>query len=150
MTTRDEQPELPRFDGKTALEHAETAAEALRALNHITAWPGGGLAYLADAHAVLGSLSVLAMRLPQACGQLASQLQKWHAAGRVGIDRGTRYADDPGLAVSTACQHLTDDAPVAAHQLHDALDAAHSAITYAHYLDHPTNNDPDTEHGTSR
>jgi hypothetical protein len=70
--------------------HASAAAEAVRALNHATAVPGGAAGYEwpADVDAVLAELGVLAQRLPQALEQAARWLETNAAAGRVGHDKG--------------------------------------------------------------
>jgi hypothetical protein len=46
------------FDGRSATEHAEAAAEAIRAINHITGWPTV-LTYPSAAYCVLGQLATL-------------------------------------------------------------------------------------------
>ena len=134
----------PVFDGKTATEHAETAAQAIRAINHLTIW-AGGLADPSDACRLVGHMSTLASRLPQAFEQIARELQRWQEAGQVGIDPGTRYAGNPALAVATAEIYLTEDAAAAVHQLAEALDVAHDALAYAHYIDPAPDTDGDRD-----
>jgi hypothetical protein len=131
------------FDGKTATEHAEDAAQAIRAINHLT-FHASALAYPSDAWRLIGQLNVLAARLPQAFRQIAHLLQRWQDAGQVGIDPGTRYAGNPALAIATAEIHLTEDATVAAGQLAEALDVVWEALTYAHHID-PDTDDRDDE-----
>ena len=65
---------------------ADDAAEAIRSLNHATATThaDGGYGWPGDVDAVLGSLTLLAQRLPQACHQAAAWLTAAHAEGRVG------------------------------------------------------------------
>jgi hypothetical protein len=119
-------------DGKTAVEHAHDADQAIRAINHLT-FNTGALPYPSDAWLLLGHLSTLAARLPQAFDQIATQVRAWHRDGLIGIDPGTRFANEPLLAVATAAIALTDHATTAANQLTQALNTAHDALAYAHY-----------------
>jgi O-acetylhomoserine/O-acetylserine sulfhydrylase-like pyridoxal-dependent enzyme len=125
------------FDGLTACEHAEAAAEAIRAINHLTLHDGA-LPYPSDAYRLLGGLITLAERLPQALQQTAQRVNRWQDAGELGIDPGTDYAADPDRAAAEAIAGL-HAAAIAAGQLRDALSQARRAITYAHY------NDPTTD-----
>jgi hypothetical protein len=127
------------FDGLTAVEHAEAAAEAIRAINHLTI-NDTALGYPSDAWRLVGQLATLTARLPQAFEQITGQLNRWQQAGLIGIDPGTRYAGDPATAVATAGLVLTESATVAAAALHSALTIAGEALTYAHYTG------PDIEH----
>ncbi len=120
----------------SVIEHADAAAEAIRAINHLTLW--GGLAYPAEAYQLLGDLATLAYRLPQAFAQLARQLDDWHTAGRVRIDPGTEFANSPGLAIATATSYLRDDAVPTAERLAAALNQAQQSLAYASYTDGET------------
>lgn len=66
---------------------AETAAEALRTLNHLTLaapTPGApGREDVGDVYRVIGEWRALTDRLPQACGQLAAGLQRLGDRGRL-------------------------------------------------------------------
>jgi hypothetical protein len=124
------------FDGKTAVEHGQDAAEAIRAINHLTI-NHGALPFPSEAWRLLGQLSLLAARLPQAFEQITTQLRSLQRDGRIGIDPGTQFAGQVDLAVATAAIELTDHAVVAAAELAEALTNAHHALTYAHYI-HPT------------
>lgn len=119
------------FDGRNATEHAAAAAEAARAINHITGWPAG-LTYPSDAYQVLGDLARAAAMLPQACRQIADQLDDWHAAGLIGIDPATRYAGDPGAAVLATTSGL-DEAATTARRVSAVLDDAAHALAWAHW-----------------
>ena len=77
-------------------------------------------------------LATVAARLPQACHQIAAQLTGWHAAGYIGIDPGTRYADNPTGAVLAATRALGDAAATAGH-LYGALHDAAEALAFAHW-----------------
>jgi hypothetical protein len=82
---------------------AEQAAEAIRALNHATI-RGGGYTYPSDVDRVIGSLTTLAQRLPQALRQAGQWLADQDCAGRIGDDRG----GDPGLVVMEASSELAN------------------------------------------
>lgn len=114
--------------GPTPAMHADTAAEAVRSLNHSTT-RGAGLVRPADAYDVLGALAVLAARLPQALRQVQAFLDDATEHGRVQIVDG-EHVGDPAAAVTTCAHHL-DTATTAAEHLHRALDAARAAITWA-------------------
>lgn len=88
-------------DSATTL--ARSAAEAIRRLNNVTLG-GEGLVRPADAHAVLGELSLAASRLPQLLGQVGRWLAAALAAGQLGCDDGT----DPACAVSGAWLFISD------------------------------------------
>jgi hypothetical protein len=127
------------FDGLTACEHAEAAAEAIRAINHVTLHDTA-VPYPADAYRLVGALITLAERLPQALRQTAQRITRWQDAGELGIDPGTDYAGDPDrAAVDTVAGLLA--AAIAAGHLRDTLSQARRAITYAHYVD-PAGDDP--------
>jgi len=109
----------------TAAQHAEQAAEAVRALNHATQPWAGGLTGPGDVYDILGSLATLASRLPQAL----TQLQGFLDAGRIGVLDG-EYAGDPVAAVA-ACGHWSERATVTAWTLTHALDQAHATLTWS-------------------
>jgi hypothetical protein len=136
------------FDGLSACEHAEAAAEAIRAINHVTLHDAA-LPYPSDAYRLIGELSTLAERLPQALQQTAQRISRWQQAAELGIDPGTVYAGDPDRAAVEAVVGL-HAAAIAAGQLRDALSQARRAITYAHYID-PAGDDStgDEEAGAS-
>jgi hypothetical protein len=121
------------FDGLTACEHAEAAAEAIRAINHVTL-DNAALPYPSDAYRLIGALITLTERLPQALQQTARRINRWQDAGELGIDPGTAYAGDPDRAAVDAVAGLHAGA-IAAGQLRDALSQARRAISYAHYTD---------------
>lgn len=138
--------EISVFDGKTALEDAETAAEAIRAINHLTI-NDTALAYPSDAWRLVGQLATLTARLPQAFEQITGQLNRWQRGGLIGMDPGTRYADNPATAVATAGLFLTESATVAAAALHSALTIAGEALAYTHYTGPDRDRDHDEDQG---
>jgi hypothetical protein len=77
------------------------------------------LAGPADVYDLLGSLELLAARLPQALAQLQADLTREHVAGRVRIVDG-RHTGNPAAALAaTGCQ--LEHAKVAAGSLRQAL-----------------------------
>lgn len=119
------------FDGKTALEHGDDAAAAIRAINHLTDH-STSLPFPSDAYRLLGELETMAARLPQALDQVATLITRRQADGLIGIDPGTRYAGHPDWAVDDAVAGLRA-AAAAAGQLRDALEQARHPLAYAHH-----------------
>ena len=80
---------------------------------------------------------------PRGCRRPATRsttpLAGWHAAGHIGIDPGTRYADNPTGAVDAATRALGDAAATAGH-LYGALHDAAEALAFAHWTG------PDQQH----
>jgi hypothetical protein len=113
---------------QSVAELADSAAEAIRSLNHAT-FPGtDGLQFPSDAYDVIASLGLLAARLPQLLGQLDHWLTRQVETGRVAVDGGD-YAGDPQAAAAVA-SHWLDHARINAAALHHALDAAQQAVAY--------------------
>jgi hypothetical protein len=108
---------------------ADTAAEAVRALNHATVFADGGLTGPGDVYDVLGSLATLAARLPQALSQLQAFLTREHTAGRVQIVDG-QHVGDPAAAIADVDRWLTC-ATGSADLLREALEHAHATLTWA-------------------
>jgi hypothetical protein len=106
---------------------ADTAAEAVRALNHATVFTDGGLTGPGDVYDVLGSLATLAARLPQALSQLQAFLTREHTAGRVQILDG-QHTGDPAAAIADVARWLTCAAG-SADTLREALEQAHTTLT---------------------
>jgi hypothetical protein len=140
MTT--DRPDLPTFDGHNVIEHAAHAAEAMRAINHITGWPTG-LTYPSDAYTVLGELAAFVARLPQALRQIEARLLRWHADGHIGIDRGTEFGGRPASAVAEATNAL-QRARYSSADLFLSLDTAGQAVGNAHWTGPDTETDPGT------
>jgi hypothetical protein len=108
---------------------AEDAAEAIRALAHATRPARGGLTYPADAYELLGTLGLLAARLPQVLAQTSTFLTTELQAGRVVIVAGDQ-AGNPAVVIGEAAAIL-DRAGAAAGGLARDLDAAQSALVWA-------------------
>lgn len=114
---------------------ADTAAEAVRSLNHATLPSAVGLGGPADVHAVLGALACLAGRLPQALAQLQAFLDTECDAGRIAVVDG-EFTADPVAAVS-ACGHWLEQAGCAADTLRHTLEQAHATLTWTASTDPP-------------
>jgi hypothetical protein len=82
-------------------DHAEVAAEAIRALNHATLRFGdlAGYVWPSDVDGVIAELQLLAERLPQALAQAREWLAEQLVAGRVGHDTPGRKAAFAAAAV---------------------------------------------------
>jgi hypothetical protein len=100
------------------VDHARAAAEAIRALNHVTLFLDGadGYQWPADVDAVIVELAAAAGRLPQALDQAARWISQTHDRGQVGHDQG----HDVRAAVACTLIGL-DAAAMAAARLHSAL-----------------------------
>jgi hypothetical protein len=120
------------MDGKTAVEHAAAAAEAIRAINHLT-YHDEALPYPADAWRLLGQLGTAVHRLSQAVRQTAKLTDGKHQRGEIGIDPGTEYAGAEPTALAEVLAGL-DAAGRLATALADALDRAAQPLTYAHHI----------------
>jgi hypothetical protein len=111
------------------VRHAETAAEAVRALNHATLPAARGLTEPADAYAVVGSLAVMTGRLPQALAQLQAFVEAEVAAGRVAIVAGA-HAGDPEAAAAAVARGVRT-ASAATEVLRDVLHQVHETLAWA-------------------
>lgn len=114
--------ELPSGALVDTTEAADAAAEAVRALNHLTPH---GLDNPGDVYVVLGALATMVHRLPQACVQLANFLHAEATDGRV-ADYALTPAGDPHAAVCAASRQL-GVAVGLAQQLAVAIDKAQQA-----------------------
>lgn len=122
------------IDGLSLEALAGQAAEAVRALNHLT-HPGiGSLSGPAEADAVLADLACLAGRLPQLLAQLAGWLRTEDQAGRLRVDACCPYPDS-AAAVAAATAALTRAGGAACHT-GAALDAAHQTLAHLAVRDH--------------
>ncbi len=112
---------------------AETAAEALRTLNHLTlAAPSPGMPGwkdVGDIYRLLGELRLLVGRLPQACGQLARHLECPAAGHAYGVDG---MADEPASVVVVSAVLALDEAQRCASRTGEHLNDAMSAVAHLH------------------
>ena len=112
----------------TAVECADAAAEAIRALNHATlstAPVTPGYVWPSDIDATVGNLGRLAAYLHQALAQAEEWLYRAVNEGRVGHDSG----GDPGHAVVRAAVELAQ-AQGAVVLLRRSLDAAQAETAH--------------------
>lgn len=105
---------------RVLVEHASTAAEAIRAINHATQT---GPIPAPVLYELLGELKLAAQRLPQALTQLADRLDASLRAYDVYDEPGR----DPHYSVIEANTHLSDTARYA-EKLAERLEAAQTAI----------------------
>ena len=109
---------------RPTVEHAATAAEAVRALNHLTLGRGA-LGEPAELDRLVAELAIMAGRLPQLLRQLRGWLDAEQHAGRLRTDDTT----DPARIVDRAAAELAE-AGHAAHHLGRALDDAHQLLAH--------------------
>jgi len=107
----------------TVREIAGHAAEAIRALNDLTAESGGDLTGPDEVRDVITSLELMGQGLPQLCEQLARFLVTQREDGQVTHDRGR----DLDFMVVEVTEALTA-AGQAADMLTAALDQAREAV----------------------
>lgn len=112
-------------------EMAEDAAEALRALNHLTlAAPSAGVPGwegVGDVYRVLGDVRVLADRVPQMCDQLATALERIGDRAEWRTDGG---ADQPPDVVAAAAVEALGAARCIAEDLGRTFGQAHCAVSH--------------------
>jgi hypothetical protein len=111
-----------------AFEAAELAAEALRALAHLTGKPHG-LHYPSDVTRILGALSVAVARLPQSLAQMLLLVGEQHAAEQLVDDYGPTHVDEAVADLAGAGYRATVDAEL----LVGHLDAAQRAVAGLSY-----------------
>ena len=117
-------------DAKTPAQLADQAAEAVRALNHLTGTPQADWEYPADAYSVIGNLEAMAQRLPQLYGQISRFLQRLADEDHIRSDRGGNGAEEVAAAIDGLTRAAEDATAMAA-----ALDTVHSALGPLAYQD---------------
>jgi hypothetical protein len=108
---------------KTPTQHADTAAEAIRALNHATQLAKGGLTYPGDAYSTLANLKSLAHQLPQAFQQINDFITRLESDGHLRSDRGRDSAEEVAAVTAGLTMAIQDAETLAEH-----LDDVHSAL----------------------
>ena len=107
----------------TPREVAIQAAEAIRALNHLT-YGGGELGSPDEVRDIIASLGLMGQGMPQVCEQLARFLVAQQEDGQVRHGSGA----DPDLSVTEVMEAL-NAAGQAADMMTAALEEAHNAAT---------------------
>ncbi len=113
----------------TVAELTETAAEAIRAANHLIISPGETT--VPDVYRVLGELAALSRRLPQLYDQLARNLRHREATGDLRLDahgerRSHGDAHEAIAEADTALQQAAGLTP----EITRLLDQAQAAIAF--------------------
>ncbi|MCY0923201.1 hypothetical protein OS965_34555 [Streptomyces sp. H27-G5] len=112
---------------KTPAQLADTAGDAIRALNHATLGRQADWEYPGDAYSVVGNLAYMAGMLPQALDQIAKHIKSLEGEDRLKSDRDTLTAD-----LEAAYAGLTIAAG-AADTLRGALNRAQSGLSSIAY-----------------
>ena len=115
---------MNNISSRTTIDHADTAAEAVRALIHLTHGQRA-LSEPAELDRLVAELAEMAGRLPQLLRQLHDWLDVEQQAGRVRSDNNT----DPAQIVDRAADKLPQ-AGRAAHDLGQALDDTHQLLAH--------------------
>jgi hypothetical protein len=114
---------------KTPAKLADEAAEAIRAINHLTRSPRDGWEYPGDVYSLVGNLSQLAMMLPQALEQASRFIADLNEGGHLRSDKD-QLDQDLGEVF-----YGLDDARNAAQKLYGSLNRAHSGLSPIAYKD---------------
>jgi len=114
---------------KTPAELADQAAEAVRAINHLTRSPGDDWQYPGDAYTVVGNLAYMAGMLPQLLEQITRLIADLNESGHLRSDNNQleQNLTDTLLGLDTA--------RLAAEQLYAGLNRAHSGLSPIAYKD---------------
>lgn len=110
---------------KTPAQISDTAAEAIRALNHATLGsPREDWEYPGDAYSVIGNLSFMAGMLGQAVEQATALVGRAHLTGHLTHDKGL----DPDTAMQ-AVTEAEQNTQAVLTALNAALGELHSALS---------------------
>lgn len=112
----------------TPQEAAQSAAEAIRALNHATR-SGAVELDITDVYDVLAELALMSARLPQALRQLEDLLDRLVEGDQVLVVDGTHRGDPVAVAAITG--HWLAAAAGAAAELAHRVDQAQQTLTWA-------------------
>ncbi|GAA3909207.1 hypothetical protein [Streptomyces lannensis] len=108
---------------KTPAQLADDAAEAIRALNHLTRVSQADWEYPGDAYSVVGNLRDLAQRLPQLFQQIGQLIEHLADEDHIRSDKGGNGATEVSAALDALNRAYED-----ALTMEAALDGAHSAL----------------------
>ncbi|MFF6844628.1 hypothetical protein ACFY8X_38560 [Streptomyces tanashiensis] len=114
---------------KTPAQHADAAAEAVRAINHLTRSPRDDWQYPGDVYSLVAGLSQMAMMLPQALEQAQQLIANLDEAGKLRSDKDQLEHDvrETLLGLEMASQ--------AASEVYAGLNRAHSGLGPIGYKD---------------
>jgi len=113
----------------TPAKNADVAAEAIRAINHLTMCPRDSWEYPGDVYSTIGNLAQMAMMLPQALEQAARLMTDLNEAGNLRSDKDSLDTDLGEVLYGL------DAARIAANQLYGALNRAHGGLSPIAYKD---------------
>ncbi|MDQ0689011.1 hypothetical protein QFZ56_008057 [Streptomyces achromogenes] len=115
---------------KTPAKLADEAAEAIRAINHLTQGsPRDDWEYPGDVYSLVANLSQMAMMLPQALEQASHLMNKLNEGGHLRSDKDTLDQDLGEVFYGL------DDARNAAQKLYGSLNRAHNGLGPIGYKD---------------
>lgn len=107
---------------KTPTQHADDAAEAIRAINHLTMSARDDWQTPGDVYNLIGGLAQMVAKLPQALEQASSLIDKLNDDGRLRSDN-----DQLHYNIADVFYGL-ETARLAAQRMHSALNQAHNAL----------------------
>ena len=113
----------------TPANNADAAAEAIRAVNHLTINRHDGWQYPGDAYSTVGNLAHMAMMLPQALEQIERLVVDLNETGHLRSDKDQLEHD-----LNETVRGL-EEAQIAANKLYGALNRAHSGLSPIAYKD---------------
>lgn len=116
----------------TPHEASQSAAEAIRTLNHQTR-PGAAALDATNLYDLLGELALMTGRLPQLLHQLENLLDQLVEHHQVVIVDGPNVGDP--AAVAAICGHWLAASAGSAHELAHRLDQAHQVLAHAAVTD---------------
>ncbi|MEV0693036.1 hypothetical protein [Streptomyces sp. NPDC050388] len=115
---------------KTPAQLADEAAEAIRAINHLTQGsPRDDWRYPGDVYSLVANLSQMAMMLPQALEQASRFITDLNEGGHLRSDKD-QLEHDLGEVL-----YGLDDARNAAQRLYGSLNRAHNGLGPIGYKD---------------
>lgn len=107
---------------KTPAQLADQAADAIRAINHLTRTPRDGFEYPGDVYSLVAGLSQMAMMLPQALEQASRLIADLNEDGHLRSDKNQLEHDLAETLLGL------EAAGFAAESLYKGLNRAHSGL----------------------
>jgi hypothetical protein len=109
---------------KTPAQLADVAAEAIRAINHLTMGTGDDWQYPGDAYDTVANLKRAVYGLPQALEQMSHLIERLAALDHIRSDKGGDGADNVATALAGLRAAAKEATSLGGH-----LDAVHSALS---------------------